>query len=51
MTVFFQEIILGDSEVVLVGGSENMSQAPYALRNARFGTKFGQDLTVSQSDN
>ena len=41
-----QEIQLGESDVVLCGGSENMSQAPYALRDARFGTKLGLDLKV-----
>jgi acetyl-CoA acyltransferase 2 len=25
----------------LAGGTENMSQAPYALRNVRFGTRYG----------
>lgn len=35
-----------ESEVVLCGGSESMSQAPYAVRNIRFGTKFGVDLKV-----
>lgn len=32
--------------MVLCGGSESMSQAPYAVRNIRFGTKFGFDLKV-----
>lgn len=27
-----------------------MSQAPYAVRNIRFGTKFGVDLKVGRSD-
>ncbi|ORY00833.1 thiolase [Basidiobolus meristosporus CBS 931.73] len=39
-----QEIISGDSQVVLTGGSESMSQAPYALRNIRWGTRYGVDL-------
>uniref|UniRef100_A0A3Q2QHC1 Acetyl-CoA acyltransferase 2 n=1 Tax=Fundulus heteroclitus TaxID=8078 RepID=A0A3Q2QHC1_FUNHE len=42
-----QEICLRESDVVLCGGSESMSQAPYAVRNIRFGTKFGFDLKVS----
>jgi acetyl-CoA acyltransferase 2 len=37
------EILAGDAEVVLVGGTENMSQAPFATRGIRFGTKFGTD--------
>ncbi|XP_041365713.1 3-ketoacyl-CoA thiolase, mitochondrial-like [Gigantopelta aegis] len=44
-----QEIMLGDSQVVLVGGTENMSQAPYALRNVRFGTRLGQDLVLEDT--
>ena len=42
-----QELELGIGDVALCGGSENMSQAPYALRNSRFGTKLGLDLKVS----
>jgi len=34
---------MGDSKVVLTGGTDNMSQAPFALRNIRFGTKLGVD--------
>lgn len=30
-----QDILLGDAEVVLVGGTENMSQAPHVVRGAR----------------
>lgn len=30
----------GDAEVVLAGGAENMSQAPFVLRNARFGYRM-----------
>ncbi|KAG9330357.1 hypothetical protein JZ751_025660, partial [Albula glossodonta] len=47
-----QEICLKESEVVLCGGSESMSQAPYAVRNIRFGTKFGLDLKyeISRED-
>uniref|UniRef100_A0A4W5QZ79 Acetyl-CoA acyltransferase 2 n=1 Tax=Hucho hucho TaxID=62062 RepID=A0A4W5QZ79_9TELE len=44
-----QEICLKDSEVVLCGGSESMSQAPYAVRNIRFGTKFGLDLKLEDT--
>jgi acetyl-CoA acyltransferase 2 len=32
-----QEILLGDSEVVLAGGTESMSQAPHVVRGARWG--------------
>ncbi len=37
-----QEILLGDAEIVLTGGTENMSQAPHAARGIRFGTKLGK---------
>jgi len=36
-----QEIQLGQASVVLAGGTESMSQAPYAVRNIRFGTQLG----------
>ena len=43
-----QEIKLGESEVVLTGGTENMSQTPYAVRNARWGSPLGVDLKVNR---
>lgn len=36
-----QIIKLGDAEVVVAGGVESMSTAPYYLRNARFGYRAG----------
>ncbi|KAF7243974.1 3-ketoacyl-CoA thiolase, mitochondrial [Varanus komodoensis] len=44
-----QEISLRESEVVLCGGTESMSQAPYVVRNARFGTKLGVDLKMEDT--
>lgn len=41
-----QEICLRESEIVLAVGAENMSQSPYAVRNIRFGTKFGSDYVL-----
>jgi len=38
-----QEILVGDAEVVLTGGTDNMSACPYAVRDIRFGTKLGKD--------
>ncbi|KAJ1937436.1 hypothetical protein FBU59_004747, partial [Linderina macrospora] len=38
-----QEIKVGDVDVAVTGGSESMSQAPYVLRNVRWGTKFGPE--------
>ena len=34
-------IALGDSEVVIAGGMENMSLAPYILKKARYGYRMG----------
>lgn len=36
-----QAIMLGDAEVVVAGGTENMSQAPYLLTKGRFGYRMG----------
>ncbi|KAL8565362.1 3-ketoacyl-CoA thiolase, mitochondrial [Nucella lapillus] len=44
-----QEIELGMSQMVLAGGTENMTQAPYAVRDIRFGTRFGQDLKLEDT--
>lgn len=38
-----QEILVGDSSIVLTGGTDNMSACPYAVRDIRFGTKLGSD--------
>ncbi len=37
-----KEILLGETEAVLVGGTENMTQAPHVLRGARDGFAFGK---------
>lgn len=36
-----QAIKAGDLEIVLAGGTENMSQAPYLLKDARWGNRMG----------
>lgn len=36
-----QHILLGDSDVVVAGGMENMSAAPYYLEKGRYGMKYG----------
>ena len=41
-----QEILLGDAEVVVAGGMESMSRAPYLLDKARFGYKMGDGKVV-----
>ncbi len=36
-----QSISLGEAEIVVAGGTENMSQAPYYLPDARWGQRMG----------
>uniref|UniRef100_A0AC35TRZ6 3-ketoacyl-CoA thiolase, mitochondrial n=1 Tax=Rhabditophanes sp. KR3021 TaxID=114890 RepID=A0AC35TRZ6_9BILA len=38
------QILAGDSNVVLVGGTESMSQSPYVVRDTRFGTTLGKPI-------
>ncbi|KAH6941658.1 hypothetical protein HPB50_021635 [Hyalomma asiaticum] len=44
-----QEILLGNAEIALTFGSENMSLSPFILRNARFGVKFGMQPELAPS--
>jgi acetyl-CoA acyltransferase 2 len=37
-----RQILTGESEVVLAGGTESMSQAPHTIRGARWGIALGQ---------
>ncbi len=41
-----QQIQTGRAEVVVAGGTESLSQAPFYLRNARFGYKAGDGVLV-----
>lgn len=41
-----QAIMAGDAEVVVAGGFENMSQAPYIMQNAREGFRMGNQKIV-----
>jgi acetyl-CoA C-acetyltransferase len=41
-----QMIIAGDADIVVAGGMENMSMAPYALPNARFGYRMNNGTVV-----
>lgn len=41
-----QAITLGDGQVALAGGAENMSRAGYSLPGARFGQKMGDTAIV-----
>jgi len=44
-----KQIVLGESNVVLAGGTESMSQAPYVARGMRWGMRFGQDEALKDS--
>ena len=41
-----QAIASGEAEIVVAGGFENMSQAPYILKNAREGFRMGHQQVV-----
>lgn len=42
-------LMLGDGQVALAGGAENMTQAPHVIRGARTGYKFGQSVQLEDS--
>lgn len=39
-------ILAGNADIVVAGGTENMSMAPYALKNARYGYRMGNNTIV-----
>jgi len=41
-----QSILLGDAEVAVGGGAENMSRAPYASLNMRWGVRMGDSKMI-----
>lgn len=41
-----QFIMLGDADIILAGGTESMSTAPYLLEKARFGYKMGNQEVI-----
>ncbi|MEG0438259.1 MAG: acetyl-CoA C-acetyltransferase [Solibacillus sp.] len=41
-----QAIAVGDADIIIAGGFENMSQAPYVLQNAREGFRMGDQKIV-----
>lgn len=41
-----QAIIAGDADIIVAGGMENMSRAPYLLNNARDGFRMGDQKVV-----
>jgi len=40
---------LGEAEIVLAGGTESMSQAPFALRNSRWGMTLGAEQKLEDT--
>ncbi|WP_033541362.1 acetyl-CoA C-acetyltransferase [Planococcus sp. CAU13] len=42
----YQAIFSGDAEIIVAGGMENMSRAPYLLENARGGFRMGDQKVV-----
>jgi acetyl-CoA acetyltransferase family protein len=44
-----QLLLTGQASCVLAGGTESMSQAPYVIRNTRFGTVFGKPPPLEDS--
>jgi acetyl-CoA C-acetyltransferase len=41
-----QSILLGDADVVVAGGMENMSSAPFYAPSVRWGNKFGNSVLI-----
>lgn len=46
-----QSIMVGDSDLVLAGGMENMSMAPYAAPKGRYGARMGNTELVDLMTN
>lgn len=46
VTLGASSILLGENDVVVCGGIEFMSNAPYLSKNTRFGTKFGNSELI-----
>ncbi len=44
-----EQLLLGETQAVLVSGTENMSQAPHVLRGGREGWPFGKSPQVEDS--
>jgi acetyl-CoA acyltransferase 2 len=44
-----EQLLLGEHDAVLVGGTENMTQAPHVLRGARDGWAFGKAPQVGDT--
>jgi acetyl-CoA C-acetyltransferase len=42
----YQEIVLGNADVMLVGGTESMSRVPFFVERARWGARLGHQTLV-----
>ena len=49
ITLGAQSIMLGENQVILAGGVEQMSQIPYLLMKARWGYRLGNDTLVDSN--
>nr|QEG96765.1 Tt_ThlM2 [Expression vector pLT_183]QEG96778.1 Tt_ThlM2 [Expression vector pLT_208] len=48
VTLAAQAVMLGDADIVVAGGMENMSRAPYILNDARFGYGMNNGQLVDE---
>lgn len=46
LTLAYQSILMGENNVVLAGGMESMSNAPYLLPRVRSGLRLGHSTTI-----
>lgn len=46
VTLAAQAIIAGDADIIVAGGTENMSRAPYLLESTRWGQRMGDAKAV-----
>lgn len=46
-----QSVLLGDAEIVIAGGTENMSQAGYVVKDHRFGGRLGDSSLIDTLTN
>ncbi|MBU5293089.1 acetyl-CoA C-acetyltransferase [Anaerosalibacter bizertensis] len=43
-----QAIVAGEADIIIAGGTENMSKAPYVLNNNRWGQRMGDGKVVDE---
>lgn len=46
VTLAMQSIMVGDADIIVAGGTENMSQSPYIMEDARWGARMGDKKIV-----